>query len=111
MKSSFSIKDWEKIRTQNSQVLASMKEESGKLTLTLTKRKTVKFSNFISWAHFLQAFRLVSTSVKSPAQRTCMERQESSFEAGAPRYPGNDLLCFSFSPVFGEDTFGLTISF
>ena len=29
-----------------------MEEELGKLTLTLTKRKTVKFSNFIYWARF-----------------------------------------------------------
>ena len=62
-----------------------MEEESGKLTLALTKRKTVKFSNFISWAHFLQVFRLVTISVKSPAQRTCMECQKSRYEAGAPR--------------------------
>ena len=54
------------------------------LTLTLTKRKTVKFSNFIFWAHFLQVFRLVSISTKCPAQRTCMERQESRSKAGAP---------------------------
>ena len=47
-----------------------MEEELGKLTLTLTKKKTVKFSNFIYWAHFLQFFRLVSISAKSPAQRT-----------------------------------------
>ena len=86
-------------------------EEVGKLTLTLTKRKTVKFSNFISWAHFLQVFRLVSISVKSPAQRTGMERQESRSEAGAPRYSSYDLFCLSFSPFFGEDTFGLTSSF
>ena len=33
-----------------------MEKESGKLTLTLTKRKTVKFSNFISWARFLKVF-------------------------------------------------------
>ena len=42
-----------------------MEEELGKLTLTLTKRKTVKFSNFIYWAHFFQVFRLVSISAKS----------------------------------------------
>ena len=88
-----------------------MEEESGKLTLTLTKRKTVKFSNFISWAHFLHVFRLVSISVKSPAQRTCMERQESRSKAGDPRYPSNDLFRLSFSPFFGKDTFGLTSSF
>ena len=61
-----------------------MEEELGKLTLTLTKRKTVKFSNFIYWAHFLQVFRLVSISAKSPAQRTCTERQKSRSKAGAP---------------------------
>ena len=64
----------------------------GKLTQTLTKRKTVKFSSFILWAHLLQVFRLVSISVKSPAQRTCMERQESRSEAEAPRYPSNDFF-------------------
>ena len=37
-----------------------------------------------------------------------MERQESRSETGAPRYPSNDLFCFSFSSFFGEDTFGLT---
>ena len=74
-----------------------MEEELGKLTLTLTKRKTVKFSNFIYWAHFLQVFRLVSISAKSPAQRTCTERQKSRSKAGAPRYPSNDLFCLSFS--------------
>ena len=63
-----------------------------KLTITLTKKKTVKFFNFICWAHFLQVFRLVSISVKSPAQRTSMERQESRSETGAPRYPSNDLF-------------------
>ena len=88
-----------------------MEEESGKLTLTLTKRKTAKGFNFISWAHFLQVFRLVSISVKSPAQRTCLEHQESRSKAGAPRYPGNDLFRLSYSPFFGEDTFGLTSSF
>ena len=97
-----------------------MEEELGKLTLTLTKRKTVKFSNFIYWAHFLQVFRLVSISAKSPAQRTCMKRQKSSpklerqksrSETGAPRYPNNDLSCLSFSPVFGKDTFALRSGF
>ena len=88
-----------------------MEEELDKLTLTLTKRKIVEFSNFISWARFLQVFRLVSISVKSPAQRTCMERQESRSETGAPRFPSNDLFCLSFSPFFGKDTFGLTTSF
>ena len=61
-----------------------MEEELGKLTLTLTKRKTVKFSDFIYWAHFLQVFRLVSISAKSPEQRTCTERQKSTSKAGAP---------------------------
>ena len=88
-----------------------MEEESGKLTLTLTKKKTDKFSNFIFWAHFLQVSRPVSISVKSPAQRMSMERHESRSEAGAPRYPSNDLFCLSFSPFFGEDTFSLTNSF
>ena len=88
-----------------------MEEELGKLTLTLTKRKTFKFSNFIYWAHFLQVFRLVSISAKSPAQRTCMERQESKSETGEPRYPSNDLFCLSFSPFFGKDTFALTSGF
>ena len=40
-----------------------------------------------------------------------MERQESMSEAGVPRYPSNKFLCLSFSPFFGEDTFGLTSSF
>ena len=40
-----------------------------------------------------------------------MERQESRSEAGAPRYPSNELLCLIFCPFFGEDTFGLTSSF
>ena len=97
-----------------------MEEELGKLTLTLTKRKTFKFSNFIYWTHFLQVFRLVSISAESPAQRTCMERQESRSKAGAPesrsetgapRYPGNDLFCLSFSPFFGKDTFALRSGF
>ena len=88
-----------------------MEEELGKLTLTLTKRKTVKFCNFIYWAHFLQVFRLVSISAKSPAQRTCMERQESRSETGAPRYPSNDLFCLRFGPFFGKDTFALTSGF
>ena len=88
-----------------------MEEELGKLTLTLTKRKTVQFSNFIYWAHFLQVFRLVSISAKSPAQRTCTERQKSRSETGAPRYPSNDLFCLSFSPFFGKDTFALRSGF
>ena len=88
-----------------------MEEELGKLTLTLTKRKTVKFSNFIYWAHFLQVFRLVSISAKSPAQKMCTERQESRSETGAPRYPSNDLFCLSFSPFFGKDTFALGSGF
>ena len=88
-----------------------MEEELGKLTLTLTKRKTVKFSNFIYWAHFLQVFRLVSISAKSPAQRTCTERQKSRSETGAPRYPSNDLFCLSFSLFFGKDTFALRSGF
>ena len=88
-----------------------MEEELGKLTLTLTKRKTVKFFKFIYWAHFLQVFRLVSISVKSPAQRRCMERQKSRSKTGAPRYPNNDIFCLSFSPFFGRDTFALTSSF
>ena len=88
-----------------------MEEELGKLTLTLTKRKTVKFSNFIYWLHFLQVFRLVSISAKSPAQRTRTERQKSKSETGAPRYPSNDLFCLSFSPFFGKDTFALRSGF
>ena len=88
-----------------------MEEELGKLTLTLTKRKTVKFSNFVHWVHFLQVFRLVSISAKSPAQRTCTKRQKSRFETGAPRYPSNDLFCLSFSPFFGKDTFALRSGF
>ena len=93
-----------------------MEEELGKLTLTLTKRKTVKFSNFIYWAHFLQVFRLVSISAKSPAQsarspRPKLERQKSRFETGAPRYSSNDLFCLSFSPFFGKDTFALRSGF
>ena len=88
-----------------------MEKELGKLTLTLTKRKTVKFSNFIYWAHFLQVFRLVSISAKSPAKRTCMERQESRSETGASRYPKNDLFCLSFRPFFGKDTFALRSGF
>ena len=88
-----------------------MEEDSGKLTLTLTKKKSVKSSNFISWAHFLKVFRLVSISVKSPAQRTYMERQESRSEAGAPRNPSSDLFWLSFSPFFGKNTFGSTSSF
>ena len=97
-----------------------MEEELGKLTLTLTKRKTVKFSNFIYWAHFLQVFRLVSISAKSPAQRTCTERQKSTSKAGAqksrfkteaPRYSSNDLFCLSFSPFFDKDTFALRSGF
>ena len=40
-----------------------------------------------------------------------MERQESRSEAGAPRYPSDDLFCLNSSPFFGEDTFGLTSSF
>ena len=40
-----------------------------------------------------------------------MERQKSRSEAGAPRYPSNDLFCLSFSPFFGEGIFGLTSSF
>ena len=40
-----------------------------------------------------------------------MERQEAWSEAGAPRYPSNDLFCLSFTPFFGEDTFGLASSF
>ena len=91
-----------------------MEEELGKLTLTLTKRKTVKFSNFIYWAHFLQVFRLVSISAKSLHKRRVrsarsprpkLERQKSRSETGAPRYSSNDLFCLSFSPVFGKDTF------
>ena len=97
-----------------------MEEELGKLTLTLTKRKTVKFSNFIYWAHFLQVFRLVSISAKSPAQRCVrsarspgpkLERLKSRSETGAPRYPSNDLFCLSFSPFFGKDTFALRSGF
>ena len=97
-----------------------MEEELGKLTLTLTNRKTVKFSNFIYWAHFLQVFRLVSISAKSPAQRTCMERQESRSKAEAPgvqvrnwsaSLPSNDLFCLSFSPFFDKDTFALRSGF
>ena len=97
-----------------------MEEELGKLTLILTKRKTVKFSNFIYWAHFLQVFRLVSISAKSPAQRTCTKRQKSRSKAGvqksrsetgAPRYPSNDLFCLSFKPLFDKDTFALRSGF
>ena len=93
-----------------------MEEELGKLTLTLTKRKTVKFSDVIYWAHFLQVFRIVSISVKSPAWSVRspgpkLERQEYRFETGAPSYPSNDLFCLSFSPFFGKDTFALTSSF
>ena len=88
-----------------------MEEELGKLTLTLTKRKTVKFSNFIYWVHFLQVLRLVSISAKSPAQRTCTKRQKSRFKTGAPRYSSNDLFCLSFSPFFGKDTFALRSGF
>ena len=98
-----------------------MEEELGKLTLILTKRKTVKFSNFIYWAHFLQGFRLVSISAKSPAQRTRTKRRKSRSKAGAPEVQvrnwsaslpsTNDLLCLSFSPFFGKDTFALRSGF
>ena len=97
-----------------------MEEELGKLTLTLTKRKTVKFSNFIYWAHFLQVFRLVSIlpkalhegrvrSARNPGPK--LERQKSRSETGAPRYPSNDLFCLSFSPFFDKDTFALRSGF
>ena len=95
-----------------------MEEQLGKLTLTLTKRKTVKFSNFIYWAHFLQVFRLVSILPKAlhkgrawSARSPKLERQEFRSETGPPHYPSNDLFCLSFSPFFGRDTFALTSGF
>ena len=98
-----------------------MEEELNKLTLILTKRKTVKFSNFIYWAHFLQVFRLVSISAKRPCTKDAYgapEVQVQSWSARspgpkleAPRYPSNDLFCLSFSPLFDKDTFALRSGF
>ena len=48
-------------------------------------------------------------SARSPGPK--LERQESRSETGAPRYPSNDLVCLSFSPFFGKDTFALTSGF
>ena len=111
---------WSKVLWPANSQVPSMEEELGKLTLTLTKRKTVKFSILFTGHNFLQVFRLVSISAKSPAQRTCTERQKSTskagaqksrFETGAPRYSSNDLFCLSFSPFFGKDTFALRSGF
>ena len=68
-----------------------MEEELDKLTLTLTKRKTVKFSNFIYWAHFLQTFRLVSISVKSPAQKDVHGAPGVQVQSWSARSPGSKL--------------------
>ena len=68
-----------------------MEEELGKLTLTLTKRKTVQFSNFIYWAHFLQVFRLVSISAKSPAQKDVYGAPEVQVQSWSARSPGPKL--------------------
>ena len=89
-----------------------MEEELGKLTLTLTKRKTVKFLNLFTGTLFA-GFSTSLNFCQKPAQRRVrsarsprpkLERQKSRFETGAPRYSINDLFCLSLSPFFGKDT-------
>ena len=68
-----------------------MEEELGKLTLTLTKRKTVKFSNFIYWAHFFAGFSTSLNFCQKPCTKDVYGAPEVHVQSWSARSPGSKL--------------------
>ena len=68
-----------------------MEEELGKLTLILTKRKTVKFSNFIYWGTLFAGFSTSLNFCQKPCTKDVYEAPEVQVQSWSTRSPGPKL--------------------
>ena len=68
-----------------------MEEELGKLTLTLTKRKTVKFSNFNLLGTLFAAFSTSLNFCQKPCTKDVYGAPEVHVQSWSARSPGSKL--------------------